>query len=150
MDIVTYALSKKYTKDSLEGMGALKGKNCTISSIDPIKGGNRVTFTWTLDDGTPQTTTMDVIDGEDGASIVNMIIDDKGHLIVTLSNSAVIDAGEIPTISEDVEQIIEEEVAKQIESQLQETIQDAVDKAVEEALAGSSGSDIDAEIDSWF
>ena len=63
MDIVSYALSKKYTKESLLGGGAVVGKNVTVSSITPIDGGNRVTFSYTLDDGTVKTSAMDVMDG---------------------------------------------------------------------------------------
>lgn len=62
-----FALSKKYTDDSIAGGGAIKGKNCTITGVTPITGGNRVTFEWTLDNGTVKTTTMDVMDGQDGA-----------------------------------------------------------------------------------
>lgn len=60
------AVSKKYTKDSLLGVGAIQGKPCQIQSITPIAGGNRVTFQWTLDNGTVQTGTLDVFDGEKG------------------------------------------------------------------------------------
>ena len=67
LSIVTYALCKKYVDDSLQGGGALKGKNCTIDGISEITGGHRVTFKWTLDDGTVQTGSMDVMDGTDGA-----------------------------------------------------------------------------------
>lgn len=63
MDIVSYALSKKYIKESLLGGGAVVGKNVTVSSITPIDGGNRVTFSYTLDDGTVKTSAMDVMDG---------------------------------------------------------------------------------------
>jgi len=66
-----YALSKTYTDATVEGGGALKGKNCTISSITDITGGHRVTFQWTLDNGTVQTDTMDVIDGVDGTNGTN-------------------------------------------------------------------------------
>lgn len=66
LSIVTYALCKKYVDDSLQGGGALKGKNCTIDDISAITGGNRVTFKWTLDDGTVQSGYMDVMDGTDG------------------------------------------------------------------------------------
>ena len=62
-----YALLKKYTDDSIAGGGISAGKNCTIESIEAITGGNRVTFQWTLDNGTVKTDTMDVMDGEDGA-----------------------------------------------------------------------------------
>lgn len=150
MDIISYALSKKYTKESLEGMGALKGKNCIISSIEPTENGNVITFSWVLDDGTQKTDSLFVMNGEEGTSIISMYIDENNHLIAILSDSTQLDAGEVPTLSDDVEIIIQEEVSKQIDSQLEETIQDSVNKAVDEALAGSSGSETNDEIDSWF
>lgn len=67
LSVETYALSKKYTDDSISGIsGALAGKNCTIQSITEITGGHRVTFQWTADDSTTRTSTMDVMDGVDG------------------------------------------------------------------------------------
>ena len=66
LDIVTLQLSKKYTDAEVAGGGAIKGKNCVISDISAITGGNRVTFQWTLDNGTVQTGTMDVMDGDKG------------------------------------------------------------------------------------
>lgn len=61
-----YALARKYVKDTVDGAGAVAGKNCTISSITAITGGHRITFEWTLDSGTVQTDTLDVMDGADG------------------------------------------------------------------------------------
>ena len=66
LNILTLGSSKTYTKESLLGGGAVVGKNVTISSITPIEGGNRVTFSYTLDNGTVKTSTMDVMDGIDG------------------------------------------------------------------------------------
>ena len=64
MDILTYAQSKKYTDGSILGIdGVLRGKNCTIKSIEKIDGVNTVTFQWTADDGTVKTSTMQVLDG---------------------------------------------------------------------------------------
>lgn len=60
------AIAKKYTADTAEGAGAVKGKNCVIKSIEKIDGGNRITFQWNLDNGTVRTRTMDVMDGEEG------------------------------------------------------------------------------------
>lgn len=71
-DIVTYALNKKYTDDSIEGTsGVLAGKNCQIASIEDItvegKKGKRITFTWFKDGETvARTETMDVFDGDKG------------------------------------------------------------------------------------
>ncbi len=60
------AICMQYTKDTVEGAGAIAGKNCTIDSIEAIEGGNRVTFKYTLDNGTVKTKYMDVMDGTDG------------------------------------------------------------------------------------
>lgn len=61
-----YAASNKYTSETVEGGGAVKGKNCTIESITELDGGQRVKFAWELDDGTKKTADMDVLDGEQG------------------------------------------------------------------------------------
>ena len=66
MDLVTLAAAKKYTQDSLAGAGALVGKNVTISSIEEITGGNRITFSYTDDNDETHTETLDVKDGKDG------------------------------------------------------------------------------------
>lgn len=66
LDLVSMILANDYTDQSLLGGGSLVGKNVTISSITPITGGNRVTFSYTLDNGTVKTSTMDVMDGKDG------------------------------------------------------------------------------------
>lgn len=66
IDNKTYAAARKYTDNSLAGGGAVAGKNATIDSITDITGGNRVTFKWTLDNGTVQTQNMDVMDGAKG------------------------------------------------------------------------------------
>lgn len=66
MDITSYILSKRYVDDSLVGVGALKGAPCQIQSIEPIEGGNNVTFLWQLQDGTTRTATIFIKDGMDG------------------------------------------------------------------------------------
>ena len=66
-----YAILKKYTDNSIAGGGAIKGKNCVITSIAPITGGNRITFQWTLDNGTVQTDTLDVMNGVNGTNGTN-------------------------------------------------------------------------------
>ena len=124
MDVVTYALAKKYTDDSISGSsGVIRGKNCTITSIVPITGGNRITFAWELDDGTPQTETLDVMNGADGQTgqtgpagqdgapgkdgingrdgvpgrgISSTTIDANNHLIITYTDGNTSDAGLLP------------------------------------------------------
>lgn len=63
MDVISYALSKRYTDDTVIGLGYLKGANCTIKSIVHQDGVNVVTFEWTATDGTTRTSEMSVLDG---------------------------------------------------------------------------------------
>ena len=95
MDIVTLALAKKYTDNSLAGGGAVRGKNCTIQSKTPIEGGTRIVFAWSLDNGTVQTTSVDVMNGEQGVGVESLEIR-NGHLFVTLSDGNELDAGAVP------------------------------------------------------
>ena len=64
--IIALNQAKKYTAESLDGLGALKGANCVIESVDTVPEGNRVTFSWTGISGTKETTTILVKNGEDG------------------------------------------------------------------------------------
>ncbi len=65
-DAFTQALaaSRAYTKETVLGGGAIKGKNCTISNKVAIEGGTRVYFSWTLDDGTEKSDYIDVMNGD--------------------------------------------------------------------------------------
>ena len=105
-----YALSKKYTDDSMAGAGAVAGVPCQIQSITPITGGNRVTFLWIDNEGVSHTSTMDVKDGakgdtgETGATgkgIKSMTINSSNHLIVTYDDDTTNDAGEVPNVQAD-------------------------------------------------
>lgn len=102
MDMVVLALAKKYTKDSLVGVGALKGSPCTIKSKTSITGGTRVTFAWEDTEGVEHTETVDLMngvngsDGADGVSVTGLGIS-EGHLFCTLSDGTSIDAGALPS-----------------------------------------------------
>ena len=66
LNILTLAMAKKYTDNSLAGAGAVAGVPCQIQSITSITGGNRVTFEWEDNNGVSHTSTMDVMDGDKG------------------------------------------------------------------------------------
>ena len=63
MDIISYILSRKYTDNSIVGLGAIKGANCTVKDIVHQDGINTVTFEWVGTDGTTKTRDMIVYDG---------------------------------------------------------------------------------------
>lgn len=104
MDVLSYALSRSYTDETVAGGGAIKGKNCIVDSITDITGGKSVTFKWTLDNGTEQTGTMDVMNGQQGQqgddglgikSVQAVNESDGYHLIITYDNDTTQDAGKI-------------------------------------------------------
>ena len=72
MDIVTYALSKKYTAKSLDGLGALKGANCTIKSTTEKDDGVELVFEWVGNSGAIETTTVFVKNGEQGNGVAKV------------------------------------------------------------------------------
>lgn len=78
MDIIDIALARRYTKQSLIGLGALRGASCTIKSIVPTYSTvdptqilyNTITFEWTATDGvTKQTRSFEVENGNEIISI---------------------------------------------------------------------------------
>ena len=70
--IIALNQAKKYTAESLDGLGALKGANCVIESVDTVPEGNRVTFSWTGISGAKETTTILVKNGEQGNGIAKI------------------------------------------------------------------------------
>lgn len=93
--IVALRKAKSYVDESLLGGGAIVGKNVQVSKIEPIIGGNKITFTYTLDDGTQNNSYLEVMNGERGISVVSSYIESDGNLFFTLSNGETISAGKI-------------------------------------------------------
>lgn len=52
MDVLSYAMSRKYVQDTANKLGAVKGAPCTIKNITAVEGGHNVEFSWTGEDGT--------------------------------------------------------------------------------------------------
>lgn len=116
------AIAQAYTDEEVIGGGAIKGKNCTIPSIDEIEGGHRVNFKWTLDDGTERTGSMTVMDGQDGEDgqpgapgqqgepgepgengrgIKHSYVDENEHFIIVYDDDTEEDCGKITVIGGD-------------------------------------------------
>jgi hypothetical protein len=93
MDIVTYALAKKYVADTADALGAVRGAPCKIKTIQKTADGNVITFEWKGDSGTTQQSTMVVKDGMQGISISNAVVTPQGHLIISLSDGSSLDCG---------------------------------------------------------
>lgn len=93
MDILSYALSKKFTEDTAIGLGAVKGAPCTISSIQDNGDSTTLTFKWTGTDGTVQSSTMTV---KNGISITDVSIDETTNILAcTFSDGTTQEAGKV-------------------------------------------------------
>ena len=93
--VVAYILSKKYTKDTVIGMGAIKGAPCEVQSINKVNKTTTVTLKWEDTTGTSHTQSFDIEDGADGVSVVGATIKPDGHLELTLSDGNSIDCGQV-------------------------------------------------------
>lgn len=83
MDLITYTLCKKIAAGAVSGISNLTVENTTLKIT--TNEGNIVEMNFP----TPQ----------DGISIADIKINEKNHLICTLSDDTEIDAGEISTIA---------------------------------------------------
>lgn len=94
MDIATLAAAKRYTNETVIGMGALKGAPCTVKSVTPVTGGNEVILSWTATDGSVTENSFVV---KDGVSVVGVSIDTTTNsLIIELSDGSTKNAGVLP------------------------------------------------------
>ena len=98
LSLQTLAMSKKYTNESLIGVGALKGSPCTIKNIEKEDRISKVTFEWTAADDTKRTSEMLVADG---TTISKVEVNENNELIVTLSDNTSLNGGSIKTIKGD-------------------------------------------------
>ena len=83
LDVVSMAIARNYTDRSIEGLGAIKGANCTIKSTTKTGGDSIVTFEWTGTSGTKETASITV---SDGVSIASISVDADNNLICTMSD----------------------------------------------------------------
>lgn len=97
IDVITLAVAEKYTRDTAIGLGAVKGAPCTISKTETVADGTEITFKWTGDDGSTNTRKIKV---KDGISVLSASIGSGNHLLLTLSDGNVIDAGVLPTVDD--------------------------------------------------
>lgn len=83
MDILSYVLSKKIAASAVSGISNLQVQDNTL--IITTKDGQTLNMTFPIP--------------EDGTSITNIEINEEGHLICTMSNEEIVDAGLVPTIA---------------------------------------------------
>lgn len=87
-----YLNGRKYSGSGTRGEN---GKNVVVAKVEPIIGGNRVTFSYFDDQQIQRTEAIEIMNGSNGVSIANARIDGGNRLILGLSNGNEIDAGVI-------------------------------------------------------
>lgn len=88
-----YVLARKFVENTAIGLGAVRGKNCNISSIVEEDDKSILTFRWTGDDGTIQSSTMTV---KNGVSIIDVSIDETTNILTcTFSDGTTQEAGKV-------------------------------------------------------
>ena len=71
MDLTVLALAKNFTKETVKGMGALKGASCTISSVNEVENGTEITFRYEDNTGAEHFETIFVKNGKDGVGKID-------------------------------------------------------------------------------
>ena len=161
LEILTLGSSKTYTRESLLGGGAIVGKNVTISSITPIEGGNRVTFSYTLDDGTVKTSSLDVMNGKSAydVAVENGFTGTEQEWLDSLGTKITIDdtvtetsdnAVSSKAVKEYVDASMKTEVKTEVSEQIKTEIGDTVQTTIEEKMAENMGTASNDDIDSLF
>ena len=115
MDVITLAVAKKFTKDSLKGAGALKGSPCTVKSTSYDADGNSiVVLEWSLTDGSKKNSTViikkgidgkdgkDGVQGETGVSIAGAHFNSNGKIVFELSDGSETAPISLPSASVDI------------------------------------------------
>ena len=123
LDVVSMILSNSFTEESLIGGGAVKGKNCTVSTIDTTSEGSEVKFLWTLDDGTQKTSTLKI---KNGISVTSVDLDETTNkLTCTLSDGSIQECGIVNVVT-DVSKI---EYTPSVDATIH-TVEDALNKLI--------------------
>ena len=159
LEILTLGSSKTYTRESLLGGGAVVGKNVTIASITPITGGNRVTFSYTLDDGTVKTSSLDVMNGKSAYDVAvengftgteqewldslgtKITIDDT---VTETSDNAVSSKAVKAYVDASMKTEVKTEVSEQIKTEIGDTVQTTIEEKMAENMGTASNDDIDS------
>ena len=155
LDLVSMILANDYTDESLLGGGSLVGKNVTVSSIAPIDGGNRVTFSYTLDDGTVKTSSLDVMNGKSAydVAVENGFTGTEQEWLDSLGTKITIDdtvtetsnnAVSSKAVKVYVDASMKTEVSEQIKTEIGDTVQTTIEEKMAENMGTASNDDIDS------
>lgn len=136
------------------GINGANGKNVVVAKIEPIIGGNRVTFLYYDDNNVQQTSSLEVMNGERGVSVASAEVKENNELFITLSDGNEISAGFITIdpnsfnvnlddyyTKTDINTLLENQKSY-LESYIEEKVDEIVDEKVSETVDTVSSDDI--------
>ena len=138
-----YLNGRKYSGSGTQGEN---GKNVVVAKVEPIIGGNRVTFSYFDDKNVQKTEAIEVMNGANGISIANARIDNGNHLILGLSDGNQIDAG-IITLDPNNINLTNYYTSQQVDLKLDDLkleLDTLIPQKIDEKFESMSTNDIDA------
>ena len=81
MDAATLKQAKKYADKLVQGLGSIKGANCTIKSTTKKDDGTELVFEWVGNNGLKETTSIFIKNGEQGNGITKVEKIKTVHLV---------------------------------------------------------------------
>ena len=115
--VVAYALSKKYTKDTANSLGAISGAPCTIKSTNKDNGETTIIFEWEGTNGAKQTSQILVSDGKSAYEIAleNGFVGTEQDWLDSLKVDPVM-----------LETIVTQEVSNHLGAEIEDTVEDQI------------------------
>ena len=106
MDIITYALSKRYTSDTAKNLGSLKGAACEVVDVIEIDSGTQITLQWTGSGGTIEKQSFVVANGVSPTASVSqknntttiVVTDEIGTTSATILEDSAISESDIDAL----------------------------------------------------
>lgn len=97
MDVVALALAKKYTEETADEFGAVKGANCQLMGYETVGNQTKILFQWKNEAEETRQSSVFVPNGEAGVGVKDVYLAPGNHLIVVLTDNSKIDTGIIET-----------------------------------------------------
>lgn len=140
ISVQTLALAKKYVKNSLNGLGALKGAPCTVKEITKENGVNSVVFEWTGNDNSSNSSTMLVVDGFSPIVVENQNNSSTVYKLDLTTRDGTFTTPNLMGSSADLSNYITKQEAETI-------IEEKTEEAFDDKVSGVGNDDIDSMFD---